>query len=89
MIAVKLTVSSDKTQYSLTVDDVQPIKFTPAEAVTVVSGEKYTGDYEITPSTVDQTLATDHLFMTGNVTVKAIPNNYGLITYNGSFILVS
>ena len=49
----------------------------------------YEGDYEVTPSAEEQTLETDQLYMNGNITVKPIPNNYGLITYNGSTITVS
>ena len=49
----------------------------------------YEGAYEITPSSSEQTLETGSLYMTGNVTVKPIPSNYGLITYNGSTITVS
>ena len=49
----------------------------------------YEGEYEVTPSAEAQTLETDSLYMRGNITVKPIPNNYGLITYNGSTITVS
>lgn len=49
----------------------------------------YTGDYEVTPSTEAQTLSTNQLFMDGDVIINPIPNNYGLITYNGVSITVS
>ena len=49
----------------------------------------YEGPYEVTPSDSEQTLTTEFLYMTGDITINPIPNNYGLITYNGSTITVS
>lgn len=54
-----------------------------------VEREPYTGDYTITPSAETQTLSTRNLRMTDNITVNPIPQNYGLITWNGSFLTVS
>lgn len=49
----------------------------------------YTGPYEVTPSDTEQVLATDTFYMNGNITINPIPNNYGLITWDGSTITVS
>jgi len=49
----------------------------------------YEGPYEVTPSETEQTLSTEFLYMTGDITINPIPNNYGLITYNGVTITVS
>lgn len=49
----------------------------------------YEGEYEVTPSEETQTLATDSLYMRGNITINPIPSNYGLITWNGSVLTVS
>lgn len=49
----------------------------------------YTGSYTVTPSQTEQILLTDEMRMTGNITVEPIPSNYGLITWNGSFLTVS
>ena len=49
----------------------------------------YEGPYEATPTQQTQTLATDSLYMSGNITINPIPNNYGLITWNGSTLTVS
>ena len=54
-----------------------------------VDREPYEGAYEVTPSSETQVLETNNLRMTGNVTINPIPNNYGLITWNGSIITVS
>lgn len=49
----------------------------------------YEGPYEVTPTARTQTLATDSLYMRGNITINPIPSNYGLITWNGSTLTVS
>lgn len=49
----------------------------------------YTGVYEVTPSSEMQTLNTEQLMMSENVTINPIPSNYGLITWNGSTLTVS
>ena len=49
----------------------------------------YTGTYEVTPSAETQTLETNSFYMNGNITINPIPDNYGLITWNGSVIRVS
>ena len=54
-----------------------------------VDVQTYVGEYEVTPSAETQTLDTEGLRMTRPVVVNPIPNNYGLITWNGSFITVS
>ena len=59
------------------------------KVVLVSSDEYYTGDYTITPQAQAVTLETEQLKMSANVTIEAIPSNYGLITWNGSTLLVS
>ena len=49
----------------------------------------YSGPYEVTPSDTEQVLDTDSFYMNGNITINPIPNNYGLITWNGSTLTVS
>ena len=51
--------------------------------------DKYTGDYEVTPSKDAQILQTQGKFMEHNLTVNPIPSNYGLITWNGIYLTVS
>lgn len=54
-----------------------------------VERDPYTGDYIITPTSEDIVLQTNGKRMIDNVTIKAIPQKYGLITWNGSFLTVS
>ena len=51
--------------------------------------DHYTGSYVVTPTKSTQTLSTYNHVMDGNVTVNPIPDNYGLITWNGDFLKVS
>lgn len=49
----------------------------------------YEGPVEVTPSGEGQTLATADFYMRENIVINPIPNNYGLITYDGANITVS
>lgn len=49
----------------------------------------YEGVVSVTPSADLQVLQTKDLRMTDDITINPIPQNYGLITYNGSTITVS
>lgn len=49
----------------------------------------YEGDYDVTPAAQEIVLNTQYLRMTDNVRIAPIPNNYGLITWNGSTLTVS
>lgn len=51
--------------------------------------ESYTGSVDITPTNTVQVLATQGKVLDTNLIIEPIPNNYGLITYNGSYITVS
>ena len=50
---------------------------------------EYSGNYEIEPSENYQTIPMEGLRATHNVVIDPIPNNYGLITYDGTGITVS
>ena len=49
----------------------------------------YTGETVVTPSTLEQVLATAEKVVTRNIVINPIPSNYGLITWNGSTLTVS
>ena len=55
----------------------------------VVTGEQYTGEYEFTPNTEEQTIEIQFKTAMQNITINPIPENYGLITWNGSSLTVS
>ena len=49
----------------------------------------YHGTYSFTPSADTQTIPTAGLLMNENIVVNPIPQNYGLISWNGLGIRVS
>lgn len=49
----------------------------------------YDGSYLVTPTRETQVLLTDNKYMQKNVVVNPIPKNYGLITWNGSYLTIS
>lgn len=51
--------------------------------------EPYRGTYEVTPTLFDQTLETENKRTLMNIIVKAIPSNYGRITWDGAKLTVS
>lgn len=55
----------------------------------IVRPAAYGGTYEVTPTADAQTLSTSNLYMTDDIIINPIPDNYGLITWNGSYLTVS
>lgn len=49
----------------------------------------YTGPTSVTPSAQAQTLHTKDTALLSDITIGAIPQNYGLITWDGSTLTVS
>lgn len=69
-----------------------------AEEVTIESAlayikeevaDPFEGDYEYTPSEETQTIQISGKTAEQNIIINPIPNNYGLITWNGSTLTVS
>ena len=52
-------------------------------------GTTYTGEYEFTPNEETQVIPTQNKIMTQDVIINPIPSNYGLVTWNGSYLTVS
>ena len=49
----------------------------------------YDGATEVTPSAATQVLQTERKVLRQDIVVNPIPSNYGLITWNGSVLMVS
>lgn len=89
-IVVPMTVAESTQQVKLNVSaSVESFALGLATAIQVVTGEHYHGAVEITPSSEEQVIHTEGLFVDDPITIKAIPNNYGLITWDGSALTVS
>lgn len=71
--------------------DGDDVTFTTSEYVEVRQSEapEYEGPYEFTPTEETQTVECENMLTTENIVINPIPNNYGLITWNGSIITVS
>ena len=81
-----MEVSFDDAQFmdvEFSADDDFDVEFTGYNA-----GD-YSGAYEVTPTEETQTLATADKVLSGNIIVKPIPSNYGLITWDGTKLTVS
>lgn len=50
---------------------------------------EYSGEYTITPSDTEQEIPVGGLLAKQNFIINPIPNNYGLITWNGATLTVS
>lgn len=57
--------------------------------VTYLTGDIYEGAYNVIPTQQTQILQTKNKTLEDDVTIAPIPNNYGLITWNGSVLTVS
>lgn len=90
---VLMTVDAIDQEHQMTVDVLgQEYQMTTDIAVIVTAaGERgeYSGSYEVTPTRETQVLETSGLVMSENVTIDPIPQNYGLITWDGATLMVS
>ena len=84
-----MTVSADNAAYNLGIDAPQAVTLGVSSAVRPIAAQHYTGTTTVTPSAVTQTLPVAGLLMEADVVVAPIPQNYGLITWNGSTLTVS
>lgn len=73
------------------VDDSQDeVILEPGNAIIIRDPDlPYEGPYTVTPSRQTQTLSTRGFAMTEDVVVEPIPQNYGLVTYNGRILTIS
>lgn len=71
----------------LSVSDPDQIQFDVA--IGGASAEHYAGTTEITPDADEHTLLTAGMVVDEDIVIHKIPSNYGLITWNGSTLMVS
>lgn len=89
-VRVDLTVSESVQQFNVTVSENNiPVAITVITPIVASVIQNYDGSYEFTPSADEQTVQTRGKRLTQDITINPIPNNYGLITWNGSIITVS
>lgn len=89
-ICIDLIVSESVQQFDVTVSENNiPVAITVITPIVASVIQNYDGSYEFTPSADEQTVQTRGKRLTQDITINPIPNNYGLITWNGSIITVS
>lgn len=84
--------SDTPSDYDLDILEDESLNYVLDSGVAIVNyieGEIYDGPTTITPSQDTQILQTNGFVLTKDITVAAIPSNYGLITWNGSVLTVS
>lgn len=54
-----------------------------------VAVDEYSGPYEFTPGNAPQVVAIANKKATADITIAPVPQNYGLITWDGSTLTVS
>lgn len=71
-----------------TLSDVQSLTATLSlpQAVAV---DEYSGPYEFTPGNAPQVVEIANKKATADITIAPVPQNYGLITWDGSTLTVS
>ena len=79
MIAIPMTVSTSQVCIPVSI----------AASYNVSNHETYEGPYEFTPTQETQTVQAADMVLLEDIIIHPIPQNYGLITYNGAFITVS
>lgn len=86
----KFTVSENNINVGFDVSTEEQFKFDSVPAVQIINrNEEYEGEYIFTPERTAQTVQTAGKVLAENIIIKPIPNNYGLITWNGSILTVS
>lgn len=79
-------------EYNLDIEQDESLNYILDSGVAIVNyieGEIYEGPYSVIPSLDPQILKTNGYILTKDITVGAIPSNYGLITWNGMTLTVS
>lgn len=59
------------------------------ESIVTVAGQAYEGEYTFVPTQEAQTIEIKNKVALDNITINPIPNNYGLIGWNGSVLTVT
>lgn len=80
---------ADCCNVSLTITEENVVSLDIGAVAYPVYPESYKGSYNIVPSLHRQIVKVKGLYATEDIIVEKIPDNYGLITWNGSFLKVS
>lgn len=87
-MAITLTIAENEA-VSLSVAGTESVGLTAEPHIVVDRSIIYDGAYEWTPSESVQTIEIANKKALDNIKINPIPQNYGLITWNGSTLTVS
>lgn len=87
-MAIKLTVNTIE-EATLNVANTGQIGLDAEPCIVIDRSIIYDGAYEWTPTDSVQTIEIANKKALENIKINPIPNNYGLITWNGSTLTVS
>lgn len=87
-MAIRLTVTGDETA-TLSAEGSAPIGLTAEPSILIDTTEVYAGSHEWTPNGSEQVIEIANKKALDNIRINPIPNNYGLITWDGSTLTVS
>ena len=89
-IRVKVNVAESVQRFNVSVAELNhPVSCAVSTQIVTALYEDYDGAVEATPSAQEQVFSVGNKHVLSDFVVHAIPNNYGLITYNGQYITVS
>lgn len=88
-IDIPITVDVSGGDVTLSVSDGRNVSLGMDTAIYAAVSEHYAGPYQVTPGPAPQVLDTAGKMADEDITIGAIPSNYGLITWNGSTLTVS
>lgn len=87
-MAIRLTVNTNE-NVAFGIQEAAQVNLNAEASTYIDRSTVYTGAYEWTPSNETQTIEIAGAKAVDNITIKPIPNNYGLVTWDGSTITVS
>lgn len=86
---IPILITETEFEVPLSVFDSEPLNIDIDATGYPVYHDTYTGTVNVVPTMQRQVLKTKGLTLLDDVTVEKIPDCYGLITWNGSFLRVS
>ena len=88
-ITVPMTIAESGQTVSMQIAEDEALAMSLGISVNTVAGEHYAEAIDFTPTQEMQTIHTAGLIVDSDITIEPIPNNYGLITWDGSALTVS
>ena len=89
MTAIPMTVSVTEASVQMRVNSPPEVPLQIGVDFKTVDVDVYDGEMEFTPAEQAQVIRIRDKMALDDITIKPIPGNYGLITWNGAFLTVS